>query len=281
MQSEMQNVVDGLTFAEGLRWHDHRLWFSDMYANEVHTWSDSRGDEIVVRTESSPSGLGWTLDGELLIASMEDRLLLRVDGTGGTTVFADLSAHTPHPINDMVIDTDGRAYIGEFGFDLNGGADPSPGVIIAVEPDGTHKVVAEDLTFPNGMVITDLGRTLVFAETFAGRLSALDKNDDGTLSNPRLWAALPEGATPDGICIDSEGAVWAATIGTGECIRVAEGGEILDRVNVGETLAIACCLGGREGRTLFVATSDHIAPDLCHEHRHSGIKAFGVEVGAA
>jgi sugar lactone lactonase YvrE len=212
---------------------------------------------------------------------MEDRKLLRADGVGATTVFADVSALTPHPINDMVIDDDGRAYVGAFGFDLHGGEELTPGLIIAVEPDGSHKVAAEDVIFPNGMVIADRGRTLVVAETFAGRLSALDRNDDGTLLNPRVWAPLPEGATPDGICIDLEGAVWAASTRTGECIRVSEGGEILDRVSVGETMAIACCLGGHDGRTLFVATSDHIPPDLCREHRRSCIKAFDVAVGAA
>jgi sugar lactone lactonase YvrE len=277
----MSSVVEGLTFAEGLRWRDQKLWFSDMYANEVHTWSEDAGDEVVVRTESSPSGLGWTLDGDLLVVTMEDRLLLKADGVGGATVFADLSALTPHPINDMVIDDDGRAYIGAFGFDLHGGDELAPGLIIAVEPDGTHQVIAEDLVFPNGMVITDLGRTLVFAETFAGRLSALDRNVDGTLVNPRIWAPLPDGAKPDGICIDSEGAVWVASTDTGECIRVAEDGEILDRASVGETMAIACCLGGEEGRTLFVATSDHLAPELCRDRRPSCIVAFQVPVGAA
>jgi sugar lactone lactonase YvrE len=130
------------------------------------------------------------------------------------------------------------------------------------------------------MVITDGGRTFVVAETFAGRLSAFDHNDDGTLSSPRVWAALPQGATPDGICIDSEGAVWVATTATSECIRVAQGGEVLDRVNVGETMAIACCLGGEDGRKLFVATSDDIAPQLCRDLRRSCIQSYDVEVGA-
>jgi sugar lactone lactonase YvrE len=281
MQSEMMSVVEGLTFAEGLRWHDQKLWFSDMYANEVHTWSEGAGGEVVARTEFSPSGLGWTPDGGLLVVTMEDRKLLRIDRDGATTVFADLAGLTPHPINDMVIDGDGRAYIGAFGFDLHGGKELAPGLIITVESDGSHKVAAEGVIFPNGMVITDLGRTLVAAETFAGRLSALDRNDDGTLLNLRVWADLPQGATPDGICIDSEGAIWVASTGTGECIRVAEGGEILDRVSVGETMAIACCLGGQDGRTLFVATSDHIPPDLCREYRRSCIRAFHVAVATA
>ena len=161
----------------------------------------------------------------------------RADGSGRTTVFADMSALTPHPINDMVIDAGGRAYIGAFGFDLHGGEELKPGMIIAVEPDGGHKIAAADVVFPNGMVITDLGSTIVVAETFAGRLSAFEKNDDGTLVNPRVWAELPEGATPDGICIDAEGAIWVASTRAGECLRVVEGGEILDRVSVGGTLA--------------------------------------------
>jgi sugar lactone lactonase YvrE len=276
----MVNVVERLTFAEGLRWRDQRLWFSDMYANEVHTWSEDAGDSVVVRTGSSPSGLGWTPDGDLLVVTMEDRLLLMADGRGEGAVFADLSALSPHPINDMTIDGEGRAYIGAFGFDLHGGEELATGMIIAVEPDGTFGVAAENLVFPNGMVITDLGRTLVVAETFAGRLTALARNDDGTLSNPRLWATLPEKATPDGICIDAEGAVWVALTGAGECVRVAEGGEILERISVGETMAIACCLGGNDGRTLFVSTSDHLSPERCRDQRPSRIQVFDVAVGA-
>jgi len=268
----LQTVIDGLAFAEGLRWRDGQLWFSDMHAGEVHAWSPAGGgnDRVVARVEGSPSGLGWTPDGDLLVVSMNDRRLLRIDPSGNASALADLSAYTPYPINDMTVDGHGRAYIGCFGFDLHGRGELQPSIVISVEPDGSHRIAAADLLFPNGMVIS--GDTLVVAESFGGRLSAFTLREDGSLSERRVWAALPEGVSPDGICLEPDGAVWVASPTTRECLRVLEGGEVTDRVATGDRMSIACALGGNDGRDLFIATSSHLSPSSAAQHREGRIE---------
>lgn len=287
----LTTAVEGLAFAEGLRWRDSQLWFSDMHAGEVHAWSPPREgagggtDSVVVRVTGSPSGLGWTPEGDLLVVSMNDRRLLRLPASdpGGTAVaVADLSDYTPHPINDMVVDRNGRAYIGSFGFDLHGRGELQPSIVISVDPDGTHRVAADDLLFPNGMVIVEgdagdgrpggTGGTLVVAESFGGRLTAFTIGPDGSLSDRRVWAALPEGVSPDGICLDAAGAVWVASPTTRECLRVIEGGQVTDRVATGDRMAIACALGGEDGRDLYIATSAHLSPTSSAQQRDGRIE---------
>ena len=276
----LDTVVDGLAFAEGLRWRDSQLWFSDMHAGEVHAWSPPgpgapRGtDRVIARVSGSPSGLGWTPDGDLLVVSMNDRRLLRLHGAdpdATPVAVADLSYYTPHPINDMIVDPQGRAFIGSFGFDLHGRGELQPSIVIRVDPDGSHTVAADGLLFPNGMVIIE-GATLVVAETFGGRLTAFTIADDGSLHDRRAWALLPEGVSPDGICLDSRGAVWVASPTTRECVRVLEGGEVTDRVSSGERMSIACALGGEAGSDLYVATSAHLSPTTSAQHRDGRIE---------
>lgn len=274
-------VVDGIAFAEGLRWHQGELWYSDMHGGAVHAWSPGDGDRVVVRLDGAPSGLGWTTTGRLLVASMEDRHLLVADDAGRLEVLADLSGFGPHPINDLVVDGHGRVYVGSFGFDLWGGGEFAPGPVIGVDPDGAASVVADGLAFPNGMVLADGGATLIVAETFGGRLTAFARAADGSLRDRREWAALPAGVTPDGICIDAEGAVWAASPGTCECVRVAPGGQVLDRVSTGARMAITCALGGDDGRRLFIATSPDPRPAAARSGRDGRIDAVTVDVPAA
>ena len=249
MAYETKVLLDGLGFGEGPRWHDGRLWFSDIDMRKVMTVDLNGRAETVVEMPTAPSGLGWLPDGRLLIVSMPDRRLLRLDPNGLVEV-SDLSQLASGQCNDMVVDQQGRAYIGNFGF----GSPPAPAEIVLVTPDGDARVVADEMVFPNGTVITPDGRTLVVAETFASRLTAFDVEPDGSLTGRRVWAQL-EVANPDGICLDAEGAIWVASPGNQGVVRVREGGEIADRIAV-STWGIACMLGGPHRRTLFVLTAE-------------------------
>jgi sugar lactone lactonase YvrE len=245
-------LLDGLAFPESPRWHGDRLWFSDMFGDEVRTVTLDGMVETILQVPGQPSGLGWLPDGRLLIVSMHDRRLLRLD-PGGLTTAAELSDLAPWHCNDMVVDAVGRAYIGNFGFDDTRKDAVRPTVLVMVAPDGTRRVVADDLLFPNGMAISPDGSTLIVGESYGRRLSAFSIAADGTLANRRTWAVLKD-ATADGICLDAEGAVWVASPISAECLRVVEGGEITSRIPV-ETQAIACMLGGPDRRTLFVLTA--------------------------
>lgn len=275
--SELHTVVEDLVFAEGPRWHEGRLWFSDMLDHQVLRFDPSTGTtEVVVKVPNQPSGLGWDLEGRLLVVSMIDRRLLRLED-GELSEVADLSGLATFHCNDMVVDAAGRAYIGNFGFDYEKGATPVPASIARVDPDGQVTVVASDLMFPNGTVITPDGGTLIVGETWSGRLTAFDVAADGSLSNRRVWAQLPEGALPDGICLDAEGAVWAASPTTNDVIRLAEGGEVLARIDTGRG-TFACMLGGADRRTLFISTNDPANPP---PGRGGRLEAIEVDVPGA
>jgi sugar lactone lactonase YvrE len=245
--------VKGLAFPESPRWHDGALWFSDFYQRQVSRVGADGRVEPVVHVPGQPSGLGWLPDGRLLVVSMTDRRLLRLDGATLSEV-ADLSGLAPAPCNDMLVDGAGRAYIGNFGFDLQGRAPFAPTDLIMVAPDGHARVVARDLHFPNGTVLTPDGRTLIVGESYGQRLTAFDVGADGTLANRRVWAQLHgKGVGPDGICLDEQGAIWLASPVSREVLRVREGGEVTDRIPT-PGQAVACMLGGSDRRTLFVLT---------------------------
>jgi sugar lactone lactonase YvrE len=283
--ADSEVVLDGLAFGEGPRWHDDRLWFSDMHAHVVQTFDPATGAlDAVVEVAGAPSGLGWDADGALLIVSMDDRRLLRLPNSsqGALETAADLSAYTSHPINDMVVSESGVAYIGTFGFDLHGGATPINTVLLAVDRDGNHRVAAEDLAFPNGMVITPDGSTLVVGESFGARLTAFTIGPDGGLADRRVWADLgATGGFPDGICLDADNCVWFASPGSRECLRVREGGEVLDRVSTGDRMAIACMLGDADRRTLYVLTSKGLDPAKARKLRTGRLERARVAVPGA
>jgi sugar lactone lactonase YvrE len=247
-------LIDDLGFPEAPRWHGDRLWFSD-FADRVVRSATASGDAAVeLELDDSPSGLGWGPDGELLVVSMTRRALLRVRD-GVPRVHADLAAHTRFRANDLVVDAAGRGYVSSFGFDLERGAAPQPTDLLRVDPDGSVHVAAPGVVFPNGMVLSPDGATLVVAETYGARLTAFDVSADGALSGRRVFAELP-GIAPDGICLDAEGQVWVATARTAEVLRVRDGGDVTARVAVGSgSLSYACALGGPDGRTLFVCTA--------------------------
>jgi len=281
--AELRTVIDGLAFPEGPRWHDGRLFFSDQHAQQVLALASDGTVEEIARVAQQPSGLGWTPEGQMLIVSMIDRRLLRLDpgaaADGRLVEVADLSALATFHCNDMVVSADGRAYVGNFGFDLDAGERPRPATVIAVDPDGTATTAAEDMRFPNGSVITPDGRTLVVGETVAGRLTAFTIEDDGRLTNRRVWAQL-EGALPDGICLDAEGAIWLACPLSRRCLRVAEGGEVLEEIAT-EQSAFACMLGGDDRRTLYICTSEMATTAETVSKRPGRIRTRRVDVAGA
>jgi sugar lactone lactonase YvrE len=272
-------VLGGLCFPEGPRWHDGRLFFSDQHDHRVVAMSPDGTAETVVEVPQQPSGLGWLPDGRMLVVSMLDRRVLRLED-GRLVEHADLSAFAPAPCNDMVVDAQGRAYVGHFGFDMYGGESPKDASLLLVLPDGTVSVAAEPLQFPNGTVITPDGQTLIVGESMGGRLTAFTVGADGSLTDRREFAQL-QGAVPDGICLDAEGAVWIACPITGRCLRVQDGGEILDEVKVSHEFAFACMLGGDDRRTLYICTASTHVPDECRTKRDGRIESVEVDVPGA
>lgn len=271
-------LLDGLAFPESPRWHDDRLWFSDMFTHQVATVVPDGKLEIVVTVPHQPSGLGWLPDGRLLVVSMEDRRLLRLDPEGLTTV-ADLQDMAPFHCNDMVVDRQGRAYIGNFGSDFFVEQPPKATVLILVTPDGQKSIVADELLFPNGSVITPDGHTLIVGETWAARLTAFTIEPDGSLTDRRVWARLG-GAAPDGICLDAEGAIWVASPTSSEVLRVREGGEVTHRIPI-EEQATSCMLGGSDRQTLFILSGPVTRPDEGRALKRGRIETARVEIPGA
>lgn len=279
MKQETEILLDGLIFPEGPRWHDGKLWFSDMAAKRVATVDLDGNSEMVVEVPGQPSGLGWLPDNRMLVVSMTDRRLLRLDPDGLHEV-ADLSELASFHCNDMVVDKMGRAYIGNFGFDFGADKPFKKAEIVLVTPEGDARIAAEEMSFPNGTVITPDDGTLIVGETFASRLTAFDIEPDGSLANRRVWAKLNK-AVPDGICLDAEGAIWVASPTSSEVLRVLEGGEVTHRIGV-STQAVACMLGGTDRRTLFILTAKAVTPnEILSETGGGRIEMIKVDVPGA
>ncbi len=257
--------VEGLSFGECPRWHEGRLWYSDFYQGTVSSAGEHGDVRVEVEVPGGPAGLGWLPDGRLLVVSRVPRTVLRREPDGTLVQHGDLNPMATFHGNDMVVDAAGRAYVGNFGFDLDGFVEtrgaaalveppgPAPTVLVRIDPDGSAHVAAEEMAFPNGTVITPDGSTLIIAESLAGRLSAFDVGPGGELSNRRVWAAL-EWIAPDGICLDAAGRVWVANALSPEVVLVAEGGTVVERVTTSQP-AFACMLGGASGTTLYVVTA--------------------------
>jgi sugar lactone lactonase YvrE len=252
-------IAEGLVFGEAPRWHNGQLWLSDMLGGTVYSMNTDGALDPVLAVPDGPSGLGWLPDGRMLVVSMGNRKLL-VANDGNAEIFADLAASNGTP-NDMIVDQQGRAYVGNAGCDMfSEGIVPRPTNLLLVA-DGVVQVVADDLIFPNGMVITPDGGTLIVAETFAHRLTAFDIDPaSGKLSNRRIFADLID-KMPDGICMDAEGAIWMASSETLEFLRVLEGGEITHRIDTGGRFAAACVTGGPDRKNLYLVTA-HMTPEL-------------------
>lgn len=289
MNTQASVLLEHLTFPEGPRWHDGKLWFSDFFSKCVMTVDMDGHTEHIADVPGQPSGLGWLPDGQLLIVSMMDRRLLRLE-SHAVVEAADLSDLATGPCNDMVVDAQGRAYVGNMGFNLwDSSAMPAMANLVMVLPDGKKTVVAEEMGFPNGTVITPDGKTLIVAETGAGRLTAFDIEANGSLTKRRIWAAFDDAGfalpyegriTPDGICLDAKGGIWVASPGIGQALRVLEGGEITHRIDL-DMDPFGIMLGGDDGHTLFLLGStepDHIKAT---ERQTGRIEMLHVDVPSA
>jgi sugar lactone lactonase YvrE len=275
-----RRVADGFAFLEGPRWRDGWLYCSDMGASRVARIDPATGaSETVAVVPEAPSGLGWLPDGRLLVVSMRDRRILRLERDGRLALHADLSGLVSHWCNDMVVDDSGRAYVGNFGYEALSGEAQKPTCLVAVEPDGRARAVADGLVFPNGAAITQDRRRLVVAETFAHRLTAFEIRPDGSLSAGRLFADLVDGSA-DGIAIDAEDAVWVSCFGESEFRRVHEGGRVSEVVRVPGEHAVACALGGDDRRTLFLLCAQGIEK-LLQGGSSAWVRSLRVEVPGA
>jgi sugar lactone lactonase YvrE len=275
VEGELTLLADGFVFGEGPRWHDGVLWFSDMHGEAVY--SATMTGEVVRRLElpgKKPSGLGFLPDGSTLIVSMTDRAVLRLDPNGSVEIHAALDHLVQDEINDMVVAADGTAFVGTYS------TTPDGGVLVRIAPDGKADIAADGLDFPNGTVITADGKTLIVAESKARRFTAYDLADDRTLSGRRVVATTPD-AAPDGIALDAEGGIWAGFPLGHEFRRVLPGGDVTDRIPLGEDMGIACALGGDDRRTLFLLSSRSWDAKALGGARTSTVKMVRVSVPGA
>ena len=274
---ELQTLITGLALGESPRWHDDRLWFSDWGAQEVVAVDLDGKSEVIVRVPTVPFCIDWLPDGRLLIVSGREGLLLRREPDGSLVTHADLTALSDRPWNEIVVDGRGNAYLNNIGFDFPAG-EVAPGILALVTPDGSARQVADGVAFPNGMVVTPDNSTLILAESYGNRLTAFDIAADGSLSNRRVWADL-DGGFPDGICLDAENAIWYGDVPNKRCVRVREGGEVLQMIDL-DRGCFACMLGGVDKRTLFLMAAEWGGPASMADGRRTG-QVLTVEAPAA
>jgi sugar lactone lactonase YvrE len=265
-------LMEGIGLGESPRWHEGRLWFSDWVAHQVIALSPDGEREVMAEVDAFPFSIDWLPDGPMLVTA--GRELLRMEADGSLVTHVDLSDLSDYGWNEIVVDGRGSAYINNVGFDLMVGEEPKPGLIAVVTPEGEARPVADGLQFPNGMAVTPDNSTLIVAESYEGRLTAFDIDDGGGLSNRRVWADQGEGG--DGICIDAEGAVWNPKFQS--CVRVAEGGEILEMIEL-DRFCFACMLGGEDGRTLFLNVAEWTGPEGIFKEPRTG-QVLAVEAPA-
>ena len=263
----VQTLMTGLQLGESPRWHDDRLWFSDWGAHEVIAVDLAGKSEVILRVPSFPFCIDWLPDGRLLIVSGRTGLLLRRELDGSLVTHADLTSLSRQTWNEIVVDGRGNAYVNNTGFDFPGG-EFATGIIALVTPDGSARQVADGVEFPNGMVVTPDNATLILAESYGKRLTAFDIAADGSLSNRRVWADL-DGDFPDGICLDAENAVWYGDVPHKRCVRVREGGEVLQTIDL-DRGCFACMLGGADKRTLFLTANEWRGPASLAEGARTG-----------
>jgi sugar lactone lactonase YvrE len=248
----LEILATGLAFGESPRWHAGRLWLANWGAQEVLALTSDGAREVMAHVPTFNFSIDWSAEGQLLVTSAT--LVLRQQRDGTLKPFVDVREIAPNGLNEIVVDGHDNIYVNGPGFNLMTGEEPKPGEVILVTPDGAMRQVADGVAFPNGMAVTPDNSTLVVAESHARRLTAFDIAHDGSLSNRRIWADLGDGV-PDGICLDVEGAIWYADVPNKRCVRVREGGEVLQSVQA-DRGCFACMLGGADGRTLFIVAKE-------------------------
>jgi sugar lactone lactonase YvrE len=269
--AEVQQLLDGLSFGESLRWHQDRLWLADWGAQQVMAVDREGRPQVMARVDfpAFPMGIDWLPDGRLLAVAARDGRLLRQEADGSLVTHADLSglAEPGRPWNEVVVDGRGNAYLSNQGFDFPGGKFV-PGTIALLEPDGSARPVADGIAFPNGMAITPDNATLIVAESYGQKLTAFQIAADGSLSRPRVWADLGDGV-PDGLCLDAEGAIWYADVPNKQCVRVREGGRVLQTIQL-DRGCFSCALGGTGRATLFMAATQWLGTERMADMSRTG-----------
>jgi sugar lactone lactonase YvrE len=261
--------MDGIAFGEQPRWHEDRLWFSDWGPPEVIAVDIDGNHEVMLQAPSFPCCVDWLPDGRLLIVAAREGRLLRQERDGLLVTHGDLSTASKPPAgNELAVDGRGNAYVNGGGFDLMAGEPFAPGVVALVTPDGSARLVADDIAFPNGMLVTPDNATLIVAESYGRKLTAFDIQEDGGLSNRRVWADLGDGV-PDGICLDTENAVWYGDVPNKRCVRVREWGDVLQTIEL-DRGCFACALGGRDRKTLFMMATEWNGPESMFAEPRTG-----------
>jgi sugar lactone lactonase YvrE len=265
--SDLHTLLTDLALGESPRWHADRLWLSDWIAHEVLAVDLKGKREVIATIPSMPFCIDFLPDGRLLVVSGGDGRLLRSEPDGSLPTYADLSSLSVHPWNEIVVDGRGNAYLNSIGFDFPAGTF-APGILALITPDGSVRQVVDNVAFPNGMVVTPDNSTLILAESYGNRLTAFEIAPDGSLGNRRVWAQL-DGGYPDGICLDADGAVWYADVPNKRCVRVREGGEVLQTIDL-DRGCFACMLGGTDGRTLFMVAAAWDGPESMANGQRTG-----------
>jgi sugar lactone lactonase YvrE len=276
---KLHTLLTDLAIGESPRWHAGRLWFSNWGMQEVIALDPDGKSEVMARVPTSiPFSIDWLPDGRLLVVSGREGLILRREPDGSLVTHADLSglAGKGHPWNEIVVDGRGNAYINNQGFEFPGG-EFAPGTIALLKADGSARQVADGIAFPNGMAVTPDNSTLIIAESYAHRLTAFDIAADGGLSHRRVWAEV-DGSAPDGICLDADNAVWYGDVPNQRCVRVREGGQVLQTINL-DRGCFACMLGGVDRRTLFMMAAEWRGPENMADGARTG-QVLAVEAPA-